>query len=114
MGGGFDKVIDDLSNGEAQRRVTAAIGEHYFGELPVGSALIVDVPTRRFPRLVVAPTMRIPGNVAGTLNAYLSMRAAIAVVLRFNRESSRPIRHLGVPGLATGVGAMLPDEAANR
>src|SRR5262249_52728669 len=75
MSGGIDKAIDDLHQGEAQRRAREAIAEQFLGELPVGAALVVVVPARRFPFVVASPTMRVPGRVAGGLNAYLAMRA---------------------------------------
>src|SRR5262249_38319440 len=85
MGGGFDKAIDDFHEGGAQRRVMAAIAEEFFGELPVGAALVVEVPGRRwFSFVIAAPTMRVPGSIAGSINSYLSMRAALVAVLRQN------------------------------
>jgi O-acetyl-ADP-ribose deacetylase (regulator of RNase III) len=106
MGGGIDKAIDDFHSGEAQRAVMAAIAGQCFGELPVGSALIVQLPARRWPFIVAAPTMRIPENVAETINAYLSMRAALVAVLRHNAAGGPAIRSLAIPGLCTGVGGM--------
>src|SRR5262245_45982378 len=41
MGGGIDKAIDDFHHGAAQTRVTTAIAEQFFGELPVGAAIVV-------------------------------------------------------------------------
>ena len=41
MGGGIDKAIDDLHRGAAQDAVMKAIREHFFGELPVGMAVVV-------------------------------------------------------------------------
>jgi O-acetyl-ADP-ribose deacetylase (regulator of RNase III) len=114
MGGGIDKDIDDFHHGEAQRRLMATIREQFFGELPVGLALIVSLPSRRFPFVVAAPTMRIPGSVRGSLNAYLSMRAALVALLRYNAGGSPPIRSVAVPGLGTGVGGMDHDEAAEQ
>jgi O-acetyl-ADP-ribose deacetylase (regulator of RNase III) len=114
MGGGIDKAIDDFHVGEAQRRVMAAIREQFLGELPVGAALVVELPSRRFPFVVAAPTMRIPGNVAGSINAYLAMRAALVAVIRHNAVSDRPIQSLAVPGLGTGVGGMDHHEAAGQ
>jgi O-acetyl-ADP-ribose deacetylase (regulator of RNase III) len=52
--------------------------------------------------------------VIGTINAYLSMRAALVAVLRHNAGAGRPIRSLAVPGLCTGVGGMHPAEAAEQ
>jgi O-acetyl-ADP-ribose deacetylase (regulator of RNase III) len=114
MSGGIDKAIDDFHGGEAQGRVMAAIREQFLGELPVGAALIVELPARRFPFVVAAPTMRIPGSVQGSINAYLSMRAALVAVLRHNAAGGPRIRSLAVPGLGTGVGGMDHDEAAGQ
>jgi O-acetyl-ADP-ribose deacetylase (regulator of RNase III) len=114
MGGGIDKAIDDFHQGEAQRRVMAAIAEQFFGELPVGVALVVELPGHRFPFVVAAPTMRVPGSVAGSINAYLAMRAALVAVVRHNARGGRPIRSLAVPGLGTGVGGIHPAEAAEQ
>jgi O-acetyl-ADP-ribose deacetylase (regulator of RNase III) len=114
MGGGIDKAIDDFHGGEAQRRMMAAIREQFLGELPVGAALVVELPARRFPFVVAAPTMRIPGSVEGSLNAYLSMRAALVAVLRHNAAGGKLIRSLAVPGLGTGVGGLDHDEAAGQ
>jgi O-acetyl-ADP-ribose deacetylase (regulator of RNase III) len=114
MGGGIDKAIDDFHRGEAQRRVMAAIAERFFGELPVGAALVVELPASRFPFVVAAPTMRVPGNVEGSINAYLSMRAALVAVLRHNASGDRPIRSLAIPGLGTGIGGIDYEEAAQQ
>jgi O-acetyl-ADP-ribose deacetylase (regulator of RNase III) len=114
MGGGIDKAIDDLHQGAAQKAVMGAIAEHFFGELPVGAAVVVELPRQRFPFVVAAPTMRIPGSVVGTLNAYLSMRAALVAVLRHNKAGGRRILSLAAPGLGTGVGGVPCEEAAGQ
>src|SRR5262249_33640041 len=71
MSGGIDKAIDDFHRGAAQRAVRAAIEEHCYGELPVGSALVVELRGAGFRFVVAAPTMRIPGSVSKSINAYL-------------------------------------------
>jgi O-acetyl-ADP-ribose deacetylase (regulator of RNase III) len=114
MSGGIDKHIDDFHRGAAQEGVRKAIEDRFYGELPVGAALIVELSGRRFPFVVAAPTMRIPGSVAGTINAYLSLRAALVAVLQHNAGSGRPIRSLAVPGLCTGVGGMSVEHAAEQ
>ncbi len=106
MGGGIDKAIDDYHQGVAQRALRAAITSHFLGELPVGMAVVIELSDRRMPFLVAAPTLRVPGRVTESLNAYLSMRTALVAVLRHNEISQRPIRTLAVPGLCTGVGGM--------
>ncbi len=114
MGGGIDKAIDDLHEGAAQRAIGAAIAETFLGELPVGMGLVVELPGRRFPFVVAAPTMRVPGPVMRTLNAYLAMRGALVAVLRHNASGRRPIRTVAVPGLGTGVGGMAFGDAARQ
>ena len=112
MSGGVDKRIDDHFLGEAQRAVVEAIRAEFLGELPVGAALVVPLPRPRTPLLVVSPTMRVPGNVANTLNAYLAMRAALVAVTRHNQLCERKIARLAIPGLCTGVGGMTPGLSA--
>ncbi|MHC5543893.1 macro domain-containing protein, partial [Singulisphaera rosea] len=94
MDGGFDKHIDDFYQGEAQRAVLSAIAERHFGELPVGLAILLEMPSRRFPCLVVAPTMRIPGAIRETLNAYLALRAAFIAIEGRNSAGGQRIRSL--------------------
>jgi O-acetyl-ADP-ribose deacetylase (regulator of RNase III) len=74
----------------------------------------VGLPSRRFGFVVAAPTMRVPGSVRGSLNAYLSLRAALAALLRHNVGGGPLIGSVAVPGLGTGVGGMDPDEAAEQ
>jgi O-acetyl-ADP-ribose deacetylase (regulator of RNase III) len=114
MGGGIDKAIDDFHQGRAQEAVRAAIAERFLGELPVGSALIVELPGPRLPFVVAAPTMRVAGSIIGTINAYLAMRAALVAAALWNRGGGRPIRSLAVPGLGTGVCGLHPAEAAEQ
>jgi O-acetyl-ADP-ribose deacetylase (regulator of RNase III) len=113
MDGGIDKHIDRFYDGEAQRAVLALIAERFYGELPVGSAAVLRMATRRFSYLVVSPTMRVPGDdLGGTLNVYLAMRAALAAILDQNRGGAGRIESVAVPGLGTGVGGMAPGESA--
>lgn len=114
MGGGIDKAIDDFHQGEAQRAVVAAIAEYFFGELPVGMALVVELPARRLPFLVVSPTMRVPGRLPRGLNAYLAMRAALVAVRHHNARAERPIKRLAIPGLCTGIGGMPAEDSAEQ
>ena len=112
MGGGIDKAIDDFHRG--RRPVMAAISEEFYGELPVGAALVVELPAHRFPFVIAAPTMRYPGNVQGSINAYLAMRGSLVAVLKHNSAGGRQIRSLAVPGLGTGVGGLGYQEAAEQ
>jgi O-acetyl-ADP-ribose deacetylase (regulator of RNase III) len=105
MDGGLDLAIRTEMGGDIQRRVQSVILDRHHGELPVGSAEVVETDSEKWPFLVVAPTMRVPEPVSNTLNAYLAFRAALLGVRTFNKEKIR-IRSMVVPGLGTGIGGM--------
>jgi O-acetyl-ADP-ribose deacetylase (regulator of RNase III) len=112
MSGGVDKRIDDFFGGAAQAAIRARIQSEFLGELPVGMAIVVPMPSTRIRYVIAAPTMRVPQDVAGTLNAYLAMRAVLVAIREHNVASNAPIRSVAVPGLCTGVGQMPCAEAA--
>jgi O-acetyl-ADP-ribose deacetylase (regulator of RNase III) len=113
MDGGLDLAIRDRLGRVVQTRAQQAIVERHHGELPVGAAEIVATDHEQWPFLVVAPTMRVPETVAGTLNAYLAFRAALLAVEQHNRvEHAHPIASWVVPGLCTGIGGMDPRRCA--
>lgn len=114
MSGGVDKRIDDYCKGAAQELITTRIREDFLGELPVGMAVVVAMPNARPSFVIAAPTMRVPEEVANTLNAYLAMRAVLAVVDRHNSRTDRGIRTVAVPGLCTGVGRMAHSVSAHQ
>ncbi|MEL6105692.1 MAG: macro domain-containing protein, partial [Planctomycetota bacterium] len=112
MSGGIEKAIDDRFNGEAQRRIVARIRAEFLGELPVGRAVIEQMPDCQF--IVVSPTMRTPTDVSHTINAYLAMRAAFVALQKHNENSLEPIQTVAIPGLCTGVGRMSPQDSASQ
>lgn len=114
MSGGVDKRIDDFFGGAAQEAITAQIRQQFYGELPVGMALIVPMPNHRVPFVIAAPTMRVPQDVAHSLNAYLAMRAILVAVQKHNTHIQTPIRTIAIPGLCTGVGRMPASVAARQ
>ena len=115
MSGGVDKRIDDFYKGAAQQAIIARIRDEFYGELPVGVALIVLVPNKRLPFVIAAPTMRIPQQVTNTLNAYLAMRAVLLAVTQHNAQPiKKPIKTVAVSGLCTGIGAMSSTTAARQ
>lgn len=114
MDGGIDGVYTNTFGKGLQNMVQAKILAEHDGELPVGKAIVVGVPhranategERRVRSFVIAPTMRVPGNVAGTPNVYLASRAA------FNVARRAGIGCLAIPGMGTGVGGVSPAECA--
>lgn len=77
-------------------------------ELPVGEAVVVPTFADDVRWMIAAPTMRTPGPVTGTQNAYLAMRAALAQA-KFHR-----FERVLCPGLGTLSGRIPPDEAARQ
>lgn len=114
MSGGLDKAIDDFYGGNAQPSIRHAIGERFFGELAVGNAIILPMNTKQFPLLIVAPTMRIPGNVQRTINAYLAMRAVLVAISQHNKQANGSIHNVAIPGFCCGIGGMSPQESAEQ
>ena len=106
MDGGIDLVYSQRFGWDLQGRLQDEINGRYGGELPVGSATIVETGDPDFPWLISAPTMRVPETVANTVNAYLAFRAALLAVHRHNKVHPSPIERVLCPGLGTAVGRM--------
>lgn len=113
MDGGLDLAIREVLGQRIQQRVQGAIQVRHHGELPVGSALMVETQHPSWPHLIVAPTMRLPADVSDSLNAYLAFRAILLEIKRFNASKpEQPIRSVLCPGLGTGVGRLAPERCA--
>jgi O-acetyl-ADP-ribose deacetylase (regulator of RNase III) len=108
MDGGIDAAYVRQFGIEIQRRVQAAIGAYFEDGMPVGEAVTVKTGHAKVPLLISAPTMRVPGVVSGTENAYLAMRAALKQARQHRVET------LLCPGLCTLTGRMDPMEAATQ
>jgi len=115
MGGGLDRAIDNYYKGRAQKLLKAEIDRHFFGELPVGMALLVPMETENFNFLIAAPTMRVPGLLRKeSINVYLAMRAILVAISRYNEKNNMEIKKIVIPGLGTGVGGMRYKEAVEQ
>lgn len=115
MDGGLDLAIRDTLGYAVQTRLQEVIVEKHHGELPVGSAEIIETGHDSWPHLIAAPTMRIPEPVSNTLNAYLAFRAILVAVKNFNRAGgSRRIDSVVCSGLATGIGGMTAQRCARQ
>jgi O-acetyl-ADP-ribose deacetylase (regulator of RNase III) len=112
MDGGIDLVYSRRFGWQLQERLQRVLREEHDGELPVGEAVLIETTDPEIPYLVSAPTMRIPMDVSGTVNAYLAFRAAIRCVKAHNRAAEPKIASLLCPGLGTAVGRMAPEACA--
>lgn len=77
-------------------------------ELPVGYAVVVPTLGQDIPWMIAAPTMRFPGPVPGTQNAYHAFRAALWWA------RARGFKRVLCPGLGTLTGRIPPVEAARQ
>ena len=106
MDGGLDRAILYELGNYVQTLVQNSIEEKFHGELPVGSALLIETNDAKWPYLVCAPTMRVPSNVSGTLNAYLAFKAILSEIILTNKARPNTIKSLVCCGLATGIGGL--------
>lgn len=107
MDGGLDRAIIYELGPQVQDNVQAEIVRNFHGELPVGCAVLVETRKSKWPHLVAAPTMRVPEDVSGTVNAFLAFRAILLEISRYNLANTpSPIKTLVCPGLATGIGKL--------
>lgn len=109
MDGGIDAVYIDYFGTELQNAVLNAFGRHSDGQVPVGAGVIVPTNHERIPYLLSAPTMVLPGSVPDS-NVYWAMSAVLKTAERHPNEC----RSVYCPGLATGVGRVPPELAAER
>lgn len=109
MDGGIDLAYSHFFGWELQDRLQETLRREHAGELPVGSAAMIPTEHSDIPYLVSAPTMRVPGNIADTVNVYLAFRAALLAV-----KGRKEIQSLLSPALGTGVGGMPIERAAKQ
>lgn len=103
MGGGIDYYYRKYFGNELQVNVKNIIKDKYHGELIVGNAFMIRLPRKKNPLyFIVAPTMREPSNVSGTINAYLAFKAILECLEKTNKYP----KNILIPCLAIGVGQM--------
>lgn len=115
MDGGIDLVYTERFGMGLEASLRRLLQERHGGELPVGSAVLVQTGASGIRWMVSAPTMRVPGPVPNTLNAYLALRAALRAVVSHNADTDRtPIASVLCPGLASAIGGMPPERCARQ
>ena len=113
MDGGLDLAIRNELGFQVETDIQKVILNKYHGEMPIGCAEIINTNHGRWSYMISAPTMRIPENVAFTLNAYIAFRAILIAINSFNEKNSElPIKSLVCSGLGTGIGSMEPTKCA--
>jgi O-acetyl-ADP-ribose deacetylase (regulator of RNase III) len=123
MDGGLDAVYLDRFGKHVQDAARRAILYRHEGELLVGRADIIPTGDQQIPRLIVAPTMRVPTQLPrDTINPYLAAKAVLSLIERGvvpdGPAAGRPVRDIirtvALPGLGTGVGRVDPQTCARQ
>jgi O-acetyl-ADP-ribose deacetylase (regulator of RNase III) len=109
MDGGIDAAFRSFFGPGVEGRVQGAIGRRPEGYLPIGASLVIQTGNERIPYMIVAPIMLTPEPI-DRQNCYRAMRA----VLRIATAHEEVGRAVYCPGLGTGVGRVLPAEAARE
>jgi O-acetyl-ADP-ribose deacetylase (regulator of RNase III) len=112
MDGGIDLAYSRHFGWNLQKNLQKVIREEYYGELPVGNAVIVETGNPGIKYLISAPTMRVPQDVSKTVNAYLAFRAVLIAVKEFNEKNGNKIKSILCPGLGTLTGCIAPEACA--
>jgi len=115
MDGGLDLAIRNELGFQIETDIQEVILNKYHGEMPIGSAEIINTNHGKWSYMIAAPTMRVPENIAFTLNAYIAFRAILIAINNFNESKpNRPIKSLVCSGLGTGIGSMEPVKCATQ
>jgi O-acetyl-ADP-ribose deacetylase (regulator of RNase III) len=114
MTAGIDAAVVHRFGPPLMERVQHHIMDHYMGEQPVGTAFIVPTDDPHIPFVAHAPTMRVPGSIAGTDKVYTATWAALLAVQAHNQTDQPPIRTVALPAMGTGFGGVPFTEAARQ
>jgi O-acetyl-ADP-ribose deacetylase (regulator of RNase III) len=114
MTAGIDAAVVRRFGEELMRRVQHRIMDEFFGEQPVGTAFVIPTGDGTLPFLAHAPTMRVPGSIAGTDKVYAATWAALLAIQAHNRTAEHRIEVVAFPALGTGFGGVAFGEAARQ
>ena len=114
MTAGIDAAVVRRFGAGLMERVQHRILDEYRGEQPVGTAFVIDTGDPNLPFLAHAPTMRVPGSIAGTDKVYASTWAALLAAQAHNQSDARKIETVALPAMGTGFGGVPFTEAARQ
>jgi O-acetyl-ADP-ribose deacetylase (regulator of RNase III) len=114
MTAGIDAAVARYFGEDVVQAVQHRILDQFLGEQPVGTAFLIPTGHAAIPFLVHAPTMRVPGSIAGTDKVYSATWAALLAVYAHNVASESKIEVVALPAMGTGFGGVPFDEAARQ
>ncbi|MDY6393175.1 MAG: macro domain-containing protein [Bacilli bacterium] len=101
MDGGYDLAITDYFGASLQKAVQRKIAAEFYGEQPVGSSVIVDIPGTEM-KLIHTPTMRVPEPIKDPLVIYQCMRATLMLAIK------EKVRSMVIPAFGACCGKLPP------
>ncbi|UUO06342.1 macro domain-containing protein [Blastopirellula sp. J2-11] len=114
MTAGIDAAVVAFHGESLMTQVQNRILDEYLGEQPVGTAFVVETNTPGYPFVVHAPTMRVPGSIAGTDKVYAATLAALVVIYRHNVTHPQKISTVALPAMGAGFGGVAPSEVGRQ
>ncbi len=114
MTAGIDAAVVGRFGDSLMEQVQLRIMDEYFGEQPIGTAMIVPTGDPTLPFVCHAPTMRVPGSIEGTDKVYAATWASLLAIHAHNRTSSQRIEMVAFPAMGTGFGGVSFHEAARQ
>ena len=114
MTAGIDAAVVRRFGPALLERVQHYIMDQYMGEQPVGTAFVLPTGDPQLPFIAHAPTMRVPGSIAGTDKVYAATWAALLAVQSHNQTSDQKIATVALPAMGTGFGGVPFSEAARQ
>ena len=120
MDGGIDGTVNAMmtccepNQSYFHERVQSLIRERYCGEQPVGTTLLVRTYHPSYRWVAHMPTMRVPEDVSGSLNAYLAFRSLLVEVLWHNKSNRDIISSVVCVPCCTSSGSMPYERSARQ
>lgn len=112
MDSGLELAIALKLGSQIQERIQEVLLRDHDGVLPVGQVLALPTEDRRWPLLLLAPTMWLPMDVSETVHTYLATRAALRYWRSLEASGGDRMWHMLMPGLGTGRGRVQPRSCA--
>jgi len=114
MTAGIDAAVVARFGEDLMKRVQFRIMDEYLGELPIGTAFIIETNDDAIPFLCHAPTMRVPGSIEGSDKVYNATWASFLAIYHHNLQSDRRIESVAFPAFGAGFGGVGYSEAARQ
>lgn len=101
MNGGYDEAITDYFGHDVEKEVQKFINTHLFGEQPVGTSIMVDIPKTN-KKLIHTPTMRLPSPIKDEMVIYHCMRSTLISAI------NGKINSIVIPAFGGATGKVKP------